>query len=102
MGRPRIGTELKKPSDYTYDYPENREVSKHLTPEDKIFIVHKTGYSYTHIYDWCRGRRRSKKIEFWANRIAKINKDKEQKLLKINPDYERHDIPVQTKTRITA
>jgi len=56
MGRPRIGTELKKPSDYTYDYPENREVSKHLTPEDKIFIVHKTGYSYTHIYDWCRGR----------------------------------------------
>ncbi len=80
MGRPKLGTEYKKPSDYTYDYQGNREVSKHLSREDKQLICSRTGFSVAYVRQWCQGRRRSRSIEEWARRIMKLNIAKQRKL----------------------
>jgi len=67
-------------SKYSYDYPANREVSKHLSREDKQFICSRTGFSIIYVRQWCQGRRRSRPIEEWACRIAKLNLAKQRKL----------------------
>jgi len=80
MGRPRLGTYLKKPSDYKYDYPEIRDYGLLLTPEDKNIIVEKTGYSYAYVHAVCKGERKNPIIHEWILRIAQINIEKQQKL----------------------
>ena len=86
MGRPKLGAEYKKPSDYIYDYPENRKVSRHLTIDDKHLISARTGFSYSYVSGWCRGERRSRPIEEWARRIARLNQAKQRKLEKLTTD----------------
>jgi len=80
MGRKKLGAEYKKPSDYHYDYPSNREVSKHLTIEDKHLIAARTGFSYTYVNDWCKGKRRNRSIEGWARKVMPLNIAKQRKL----------------------
>jgi len=60
MGRKKLGKHYKKPSDYTYDYPEQRELAKTLRISDKSYIARLTGYSETHISYMCDGKRRMK------------------------------------------
>ncbi|MEI6899315.1 MAG: hypothetical protein WCL00_05515 [Bacteroidota bacterium] len=84
MGRPRIGSELKKPSDYSYDYPGNREIAKNLTADDKLFIAFRAGTSIRYVRYWCQGKRRSNAIEEWAIRVMKLNQAKQKKLEAIN------------------
>ena len=83
MGRPKLGAEYKKPSDYTYDYPANREIGKWITWKDKAHIAAKTGYTRDYVNDWCVGRRRNDKIESLARIIAKLNQAKQRKLEKL-------------------
>ena len=80
MGRPRLSTDLKKPSDYHYDYPETREISKYLKVDDKKFIIEKTNYTYTYITQVCKGERKNSIIEEWIYKIAQLNIEKQQKL----------------------
>lgn len=72
-GRPRIGTELKTPKDYTYDYPTNREIAKDLVYGDRQTIANHTGFSRKYIDQWCAGIRRSQKIEQAAKQLVKFN-----------------------------
>lgn len=58
MGKPRIGTELKKPSDYTYDYPEQRVLAKKLRKGDLEIVARKTKRSYGYIAQMTSGKRR--------------------------------------------
>jgi len=80
MGRPKLGTEYKKPSDYHYDYPKNRKIFKHLSWEDKQLISHKTGYTTRYVCFWGLGTRKNKRIEEWARKIAILNIAKLRKL----------------------
>jgi hypothetical protein len=80
MGRPKLGAEYKKPSDYTYDYPKNREIAKHLDVQDRIILCQMTGFSKGYINDWCLGRRKNKRIGDMAVRIANLNIEKFRKL----------------------
>jgi len=80
MGRPRIGIELKKPSDYTYDYPEVRAMGELLDPLDKNLIADKTGYSYSYITSVCDGKRKNMTIEEWIRKIAHLNLEKKKRL----------------------
>jgi len=66
---------------YAYDYPENREVSQHIFPDDKLIIAQKTGFSPQYVRDWCQGRRKNRRIEEWARKIMRLNK---AKLCKLN------------------
>lgn len=70
---------------YDYDYPINRDVSKHLTVQDKQLISVRTGFSQEYVRLWCLGKRRSRPIEEFARRIMKINIAKERKLQSIDP-----------------
>lgn len=83
MGRPRLGTELKKPSDYKYDYPANREVARWLTSDDKVQIAFRTGYALGYVKHWCIGNRRNASIDALARKIARLNQAKQRKLEKI-------------------
>jgi hypothetical protein len=65
---------------YVYDYPANREVSKHLDPRDKQLIAAKTGFSLQYIQYWCRGKRRSRRIDDLARQIMRLNIAKQHKL----------------------
>jgi hypothetical protein len=67
-------------SKYVYDYPGNREVSKHLSWEDKQLICSRTGFSIVYVRQWCQGRRRSRPIDEWARKIMKLNIAKHRKL----------------------
>ena len=67
-------------SKYVYDYPGNREVSTHLSWQDKQLISARTGFSIIYVRQWCQGRRRSRPIEEWARRIMKLNIAKHRKL----------------------
>jgi hypothetical protein len=58
MGRPRLGKELKKPSDYTYDYPDQRELAAGLHHGDITRLAAATGYSASMIHDMVTGRRK--------------------------------------------
>jgi len=60
MGRPKIGSEYKKSSDYKYDFPENRQISLFLRRGDKSIIAEKTGYTLQAIRKICKGERRMK------------------------------------------
>jgi hypothetical protein len=74
MGRPRIGEELKKPSDYSYDYPEQREIAKYLLSDDKIRMTQISGLSPRMVNNWCEGNRKNTKLMELALRYAEINK----------------------------
>jgi hypothetical protein len=80
MGRHKLGAEYKKPSDYHYDYPENKEVAKHLCDEDRKLIAIHTAYTLGYVNDWCLGRRKNKKIETLARYLMRINIAKQRKL----------------------
>jgi len=80
MGRPKLGTEYKKPSDYHYDYPINRKIFKHLSIEDKRLISDKTGYTIQYVRYWGLGTRKNKSIEELARRISIINIEKLRKI----------------------
>jgi hypothetical protein len=73
MGRPRIGTELKKHSDYKYDYPEQRSLAKGLLSDDRSRIAEITGYSPSYIMDWCAGTRKNAEIEHYVRLFVEIN-----------------------------
>jgi len=63
MGRPKIGEKYKKPSDYTYDYPENRAIGKKLFNGDFSFIANRTGYSKGYVWRvLIKGIRNNKEI----------------------------------------
>jgi len=65
---------------YIYDYPANRDVSKHLGPGDRAQIAFRSGYTVNYVREWCRGTRRNKRIEEWARRIMKMNIANQRKL----------------------
>lgn len=75
MGRPKLGAEYKKPSDYSYDYPEQRDIAKCLLTDDLVRIAELTGYSISYIRGWCAGTRNNNEIERHARMFAKINAD---------------------------
>ena len=81
MGRPKLGAEYKKPSDYYY--PANREIAKRLVHQDKVFIASKTGVSLDYVRSWCVGRRRNAQVDELARRIVRLNIEKQRKLEKI-------------------
>lgn len=68
---------------YSYDYPENRTISKDFTAEDKLFIHRTTGFSLGYIRQWCKGERKSSRIMEVAREIARINQAKAKKLQKL-------------------
>ena len=74
MGRPRIGETIKKPSDYTYDYPEQREIARYILMDDRKRMAELTGYSMTHISDWCTGQRKNDILMQLALKYSEINK----------------------------
>lgn len=65
---------------YIYDYPDNREVSKHLGAGDRAQIAYRSGYTVNYVREWCRGTRKNGRIEEWARRIMKLNIAKQRKL----------------------
>jgi hypothetical protein len=69
---------------YFYDYPINRDVSKHLTPTDKQFISERTGFSKEYVRLWCIGRRKSRPIDELARKVMKLNIAKQRKLNNIS------------------
>lgn len=70
-GRPRIGKELKKPSDYTYDYPENRKLGAKLVSGDISFIAANTGHSISYVHAVLReGTRNNDKIIAFARKVV--------------------------------
>jgi hypothetical protein len=76
MGRPRLGVNLKKRMDYTYDFSHQREIAIHLTSYDINLIAEKLRISKTAIYYWCNGNNRSARIEKLAKILAEANKEK--------------------------
>jgi hypothetical protein len=76
MGRPRLGTGLKKRVDYTYNFPHQREIAINLTPKDVNLISEKLRISKTAIYYWCNGNNKSARIEKIARILAEANKEK--------------------------
>jgi len=75
---------------YIYDYPINRDISKHLSSEDKLMIAEKTGYTIRYIRYWCMGTRRNKEIEKYARLLMKVNLSK-IKLIDNQPKSEKHE-----------
>jgi peroxiredoxin len=73
MGRPKLGAKYKKPTDYKYDYPEQRILAKDLLSDDKVRIAELSGYSISYIKDWCVGTRKNAVIERYARIFVKIN-----------------------------
>lgn len=76
MPRPRLGPELKKPSDYHYDFPQQREIAAHLSASDIMYIAKRLKYTRRTIYYWCEGLRRNAKIEQIAKLLSEHNKEK--------------------------
>ena len=85
MKETKVRPEIAKVK-YIYDYPANREVSRWLNAEDKLQISFRTGYSQQYVRQWCRGERRSRPIEEWARRIARLNQAKQRKLDRLTTD----------------
>lgn len=80
MGRPKLGAEYKKPSDYHYDYPEQREITRYLETKDRAWIISRSGYSAGYVRQWFRGKRRNAFIRELALKIQKLNLEKQRKL----------------------
>jgi hypothetical protein len=75
MGRPRLGENLKKPSDYSYDYPAQREIAKQLLFDDKIRMAETSGLTIRTVRCWCEGTRKNARLMELALRYAEINKE---------------------------
>lgn len=75
MGRPKLGKEYKKPSDYTYDYPENRRYEKMLIKGDVKRIALTLSLTDNYIRQMLRGERKMRHdvIEL-IERHGEINK----------------------------
>jgi hypothetical protein len=82
MGRPKISDSKGKQKARVYDYPQQREIGKYLSAKDKVLIASLTNLSSQYVRQWCRGKRRNKRIEEWALKISKLNQAKEKKILK--------------------
>ena len=75
MGRSKLGKEYKKPSDYSYDYPEQREISKGLRFGDAIIISQKTKYSSVMIGNMLSGTRKmTPRVKKIIDQLLLINK----------------------------
>jgi len=73
MGRSKLGAEYKKPSDYTYDYPENRELGKQLVSGDIGFIAKTLGYKSRYVMCVLRlGNRNNEKIKTIARKLIAL------------------------------
>jgi len=73
MGRPRnFSNRLMKPADYKYDFPENRELARLLTSDEKKQIVKITGCNIRYLYQWGQGKRRGEKITKAAKNIIAL------------------------------
>ena len=59
---------------YVYDYPDQREIAKHIFLDDKAVIADKLGYSIEYIGKWCRGQRKNEDIMALAMLLSQINK----------------------------
>lgn len=85
MGRPRLGKELKKPSDYSYDYPENREMGKYIQNRDRKLLASITGYDIGLIHKILNGKRyMNEKVKKYAELIMEFNKAKEEVINQVN------------------
>ena len=51
-----------KPTDYSYDYPENRRIGKYITFKDIKEIALSTGYNERYVYQVFKGTRKNKTI----------------------------------------
>ena len=70
MGRPKLGTEYKKPADYTYDYPKNRQIGDKLHHGDMLFIAKTLGYSGKYVAQVLKnGERNNEKIKTIAGKL---------------------------------
>ena len=73
MGRPKLGAEYKKPTDYTYDYPENREIGKKMIHGDAWFIAKTTGFSTSYVSDVLKeGIRNNERIKTIACKLIAL------------------------------
>ena len=76
MGRPKIGAEYKKPSDYTYDYTENRAIGARLFKGDIGFIAEKVGCSTYYVCQVLyRGTRTNEKILTIARKLIALREE---------------------------
>ena len=58
---------------YTYDFPEQRELSKDLKRGDTSLLADLTGYSLVTISQMCRGRRKMADIvKLMINKIYEV------------------------------
>ncbi len=66
-------TEVKKKWNYTYDFPEQRELCAPLNGEDKRLIAEKIGCTRGHVISICNGRRRMKpEVKSLVEQILKL------------------------------
>lgn len=73
MGRPKLGAEYKKPSDYTYDFPENREIGKKLIHGDVWFIAKTVDCSRRYVSQVLKnGTRNNEKIKAIARKLIAL------------------------------
>ena len=73
MGRPKLGAEYKKISDYTYDYPENREIGSRLFNGDIGFIAQQVGCSAFYVRQVLNtGVRNNEKIKTIARNLIAL------------------------------
>lgn len=75
MGRPKLGEEYKKPSDYSYDFPEQREFSEGLILGDIKIIADKLIMSDTYVGLMVNGKRKmTQAIRDEVLRLTELNK----------------------------
>lgn len=76
MGRQKIGTEYKKPTDYKYDFPENREIGKQLIHGDIAFISKTVGCSSSLVkHVLTVGDRNNEKIKTIARKLIALRSE---------------------------
>ncbi len=63
------------PVKYVYDYPEQRELAKHLTSEDRKWLANNTEFTKKTIDMMCNGKRRmSDELKKLVESIVEINR----------------------------
>ncbi len=82
MGRNRIHKDrLMKPTDYHYDFPENRIIAKRISREDKKTIQKISGYTEWTFHHILQGHRRMKPfLKDIILEAIRLNEEKHQKL----------------------
>jgi hypothetical protein len=70
----RTGKPFKTWRDYTYSYPDHRELAKGLRLGDIKEIAEKTNYSIDLVYAVINGKRQNKEILDMIKKYVKLNK----------------------------